>query len=116
MATQVAVNLHSTAPTVGASGAIAGVLGAYFVLYPRARVLTWFFVFGGLGSGLDHSGILVCVEFSERDGDRAGRAEAEHGRSGVLGARGRVCFRGAAGEGFRERSRRYPYAVSVTAL
>src|ERR1700733_4484756 len=45
MATQVAVNLHSTAPTVGASGAIAGVLGAYFVLYPRARVLTWFFVF-----------------------------------------------------------------------
>lgn len=29
-------------PTVGASGAIAGVLGAYFILYPRARVLTWF--------------------------------------------------------------------------
>jgi membrane associated rhomboid family serine protease len=43
MATQVAISLHSTAPTVGASGAIAGVLGAYFVLYPRARVLTWFF-------------------------------------------------------------------------
>jgi len=34
-------------PTVGASGAIAGVMGAYFVLYPQARVLTWwgFFVF-----------------------------------------------------------------------
>ncbi|MGA9389891.1 MAG: rhomboid family intramembrane serine protease [Candidatus Sulfotelmatobacter sp.] len=45
MLTQVAINLHSTAPTLGASGAIAGVLGAYFVLYPRARVLTWFFVF-----------------------------------------------------------------------
>jgi membrane associated rhomboid family serine protease len=43
MATQVAVNLHSTAPTVGASGAIAGILGAYFVLFPRARVLTWVF-------------------------------------------------------------------------
>ncbi len=27
-------------PSVGASGAIAGVMGAYFVLYPRARVLT----------------------------------------------------------------------------
>ena len=27
-------------PTVGASGAIAGVLGAYLVLYPRARVIT----------------------------------------------------------------------------
>jgi membrane associated rhomboid family serine protease len=45
MVTQVAINVHSTLPTVGASGAIAGVLGAYFVLYPRARVLTWFFVF-----------------------------------------------------------------------
>jgi membrane associated rhomboid family serine protease len=45
MATQVAMYPHSNVPTVGASGAIAGVLGAYFVVYPRARVLTWFFVF-----------------------------------------------------------------------
>ncbi len=30
----------STIPNLGASGAIAGVLGAYFVLYPRARVVT----------------------------------------------------------------------------
>jgi membrane associated rhomboid family serine protease len=45
MATQIAVYPHSNLPTVGASGAIAGVLGAYFILYPRARVLTWFFVF-----------------------------------------------------------------------
>ena len=33
-------NLDSTLPTVGASGAIAGVLGAYFLLYPNARVVT----------------------------------------------------------------------------
>jgi membrane associated rhomboid family serine protease len=45
MSTQVLVSLHSSVPALGASGAIAGVLGAYFVLYPRARVLTWFFVF-----------------------------------------------------------------------
>jgi hypothetical protein len=45
MGTQVAIYSHSNVPTVGASGAIAGVLGAYFILYPRARVLTWFFVF-----------------------------------------------------------------------
>ncbi|MCZ6776301.1 MAG: rhomboid family intramembrane serine protease [Ignavibacteria bacterium] len=31
---------NSVVPLVGASGAIAGVLGAYFILYPRARVLT----------------------------------------------------------------------------
>jgi membrane associated rhomboid family serine protease len=30
----------SAIPTIGASGAISGVMGAYFVLYPRARVLT----------------------------------------------------------------------------
>ena len=39
--TQVALNPDSTLPTVGASGAIAGVLGAYLVTYPRARVLTF---------------------------------------------------------------------------
>jgi membrane associated rhomboid family serine protease len=37
---QVAADPHSTLPTIGASGAIAGVMGAYFVLYPRSRVLT----------------------------------------------------------------------------
>jgi len=31
---------HTLAPLVGASGAIAGVMGAYFILFPRARVLT----------------------------------------------------------------------------
>jgi len=31
---------HSTVPVIGASGAIAGVLGAYFVLYPRAKITT----------------------------------------------------------------------------
>jgi membrane associated rhomboid family serine protease len=34
------INPSSTIPTLGASGAIAGVLGAYIVLYPRARVQT----------------------------------------------------------------------------
>jgi membrane associated rhomboid family serine protease len=31
---------QSNLPAVGASGAIAGILGAYFLLYPRARVIT----------------------------------------------------------------------------
>jgi membrane associated rhomboid family serine protease len=33
------MNPNSTIPTIGASGAIAGVMGAYFVLYPNSRVL-----------------------------------------------------------------------------
>ena len=44
---QIAVDPGSTLPTIGASGAIAGVMGAYFVLYPHSRVLTlipWIFL------------------------------------------------------------------------
>src|SRR5207245_5884907 len=44
---QIAMDPLSTLPTIGASGAIAGVMGAYFVLYPHSRVLTlipWIFL------------------------------------------------------------------------
>lgn len=41
---QAALDVASTAPTIGASGAVAGVLGAYALLHPRARVLTLFIV------------------------------------------------------------------------
>jgi rhomboid family protein len=37
---QIVADPSSMLPTIGASGAIAGVMGAYFVLYPRSRVLT----------------------------------------------------------------------------
>jgi membrane associated rhomboid family serine protease len=38
-------NLHSGIPAIGASGAISGVMGAYILLYPRARILTLVFIF-----------------------------------------------------------------------
>jgi membrane associated rhomboid family serine protease len=38
-------NLHSNVPALGASGAISGVMGAYILLYPRARILTLVFIF-----------------------------------------------------------------------
>jgi membrane associated rhomboid family serine protease len=41
---QVAIDPTSTVPTIGASGAIAAILGAYFVLFPRARVTTLVFL------------------------------------------------------------------------
>ncbi|MGZ4150150.1 MAG: rhomboid family intramembrane serine protease [Actinomycetota bacterium] len=44
LALQVVFNPDATAPTIGASGAIAGVLGGYILLYPRARVLTLIFL------------------------------------------------------------------------
>lgn len=41
---QVLASPSSTAPTLGASGAIAAVLGGYLLLYPRARVLSLVFI------------------------------------------------------------------------
>ena len=40
----VTINPGSTMPMIGASGAIAGVMGAYFVLFPQSRVLAGVFI------------------------------------------------------------------------
>ncbi|WP_282608401.1 rhomboid family intramembrane serine protease [Pelagibius sp. Alg239-R121] len=42
---QVLINPASLSPIIGASGAIAGVMGAYFVLYPKARLLVPILIF-----------------------------------------------------------------------
>src|SRR5271170_2086621 len=111
MATQVAVDLHSTAPTVGASGAIAGVLGAYFVLYPRARVLTWFFVFVLWVPAWVILGYWFVLNFL------SGTATALAVQGQNMGG---VAFWAHVGgfvagamlvKIFGERARRYPYAV-----
>jgi len=39
--THILLNLDSRGTAIGASGAIAGVMGAYLLLYPRAKVFTW---------------------------------------------------------------------------
>jgi membrane associated rhomboid family serine protease len=44
LAAQVLVGPNAPVPTVGASGAVAGVLGGYILLFPRARVVTVIFI------------------------------------------------------------------------
>jgi membrane associated rhomboid family serine protease len=41
---QALLDTSATVPTIGASGAVAGVLGGYLLLYPHARVLTLVFI------------------------------------------------------------------------
>ena len=45
-AAHLALNPASTVPTIGASGAVSGVLGAYLVLFPHARIKTLIFLIG----------------------------------------------------------------------
>jgi len=45
MLAQVLANPHSTVPNLGASGAIAAVMGAFLVTYPRDRIRTVLFIF-----------------------------------------------------------------------
>lgn len=45
-AAHLALNPASTIPTIGASGAVSGVLGAYLVLFPHARIKTLIFLLG----------------------------------------------------------------------
>ena len=59
MATQVVIYPHSNMPTVGASGAIAGVLGAYFILYPTGASADLVFRICALPAGVDHAGRVV---------------------------------------------------------
>src|SRR5579862_2427912 len=109
MGTQVAIYPHSNIPTVGASGAIAGVLGAYFLLYPRSRVLTWFFVFVlylpawvVLGEWFVLQFVSGAATLSAAQGDMGGVAFWAH-IGGFISGMAMIKL-------FPERRRRSPYA------
>jgi membrane associated rhomboid family serine protease len=82
-------------PELGVSGAIAAVLGAYFVLYPASRVLTWIFpVFLVRIPAWIFLGAWFLYQLIEA-GFGLFNASAKRGRRGVLRPRRRVHLRPA---------------------
>ena len=77
-ALHVVTDLNSEVPTLGASGAIAAVLGGYILLFPRARVVTvifivFFFTILELPALLVLGGWFVLQFLSAYSTDAAGR-------------------------------------------
>jgi membrane associated rhomboid family serine protease len=111
MLAQVAVDVHSTMPTVGASGAIAGVLGAYFVLYPRARVLTWLFVFVVWIPAWVILGYWFVLNFLSGTESALAMQSRNVGGVAFWAHVGGFAAGAMLVKVFGERARRYPYAL-----
>jgi len=63
MLAQVAADPHSTVPNLGASGAIAAVMGAFLVTYPRDRIRSVLFIFIFVRVTYIPAGLLIGVWF-----------------------------------------------------
>jgi len=61
--TQVAMNPHSTVPNLGASGAIAAVMGAFIVTYPYDQIRSILMIFVFVRIRLIPAGLLIGVWF-----------------------------------------------------
>jgi len=77
------MNAASPIPTIGASGAISGVLGAYFLLFPRARVVTlipiFFFFYFIEVPAYFFLGVYLFLQLLYALPSLAGEAGAAHG-------------------------------------
>lgn len=93
---QYAVNPSSSIPNVGASGAIAGVLGAYLLMFPRARVHVLFGRQVVAMPAFIVLGFWVVLQFVSGAGAIADTAQTEQG-GGLYGPRRRVRRRACAG-------------------
>ena len=67
-------NLGSEIPTVGASGAVSGVLGAYLVLHPRAQVMTLFLRFFITLPAFVVLGIWIALQIFSASMEMGGKA------------------------------------------
>jgi membrane associated rhomboid family serine protease len=89
LAAQTVMSLGSEVPTIGASGAVAGVLGGYLLLFPRARVVTVVFIIFFftilelpailfLGIWILQQGLFAYFDLLQPSGDGGGVAYFAH--------------------------------------
>lgn len=71
-------NIDSVIPTIGASGAISGVMGAYMVLFPSSRVRVLFFIFPFYVPAILFLGFWIYFQFQSG----LGELQAAPGESG----------------------------------
>ena len=113
---QVMVEPTSVIPTLGASGAISGVLGAYLVLFPTNRVTVIIFRFPAQVPALVAIGLWAVFQFINGFGalsvsqeTTGGVAYMAHIGGFVAGVIGGLVFRGAFGSPVRRSRRRGGY-------
>jgi membrane associated rhomboid family serine protease len=115
---QVLIEPGSTIPMVGASGAIAGVLGAYLVLHPQAQVLTLVFLVIFIRIMYLPAAVLLGIWFaiqlfSAFTGGGAGVAWYAHIGGFLVGVLLIGTFVGGSGRGGRRSRPRNPHNLHV---
>jgi membrane associated rhomboid family serine protease len=113
---QAAIDPSATTPTIGASGAIAGVLGGYAMLYPKARVLTLVFIIFFITlieiPALVMLGIWFVLQFLPAIGQLATPEIGSQGGVAYFAHVGGFVFGLALVKLFASRHRQTPYQVA----
>ncbi|HXX15635.1 MAG TPA: rhomboid family intramembrane serine protease [Candidatus Eremiobacteraceae bacterium] len=105
MLAQVAAMPHSTVPNLGASGAIAAVMGAFLVTYPRDRIRTLLFFFVFVRISFIPAALLIGLWFLSQLFDAGAVASVQTGGVAYLAHIGGCVF-GAIAARFFEDPRR----------
>ena len=105
MLAQVAASPHSTVPNLGASGAIAAVMGAFIVTYPRDQIRTLLFIFVFARIRFIPAALLIGLWFISQLFHAGAVAQVQTGGVAYLAHIGGFVF-GAATARFFEDQRR----------
>jgi rhomboid family protein len=105
MLTQVAFDPHSAVPNLGASGAIASVMGAFIVTYPRDQIRTLIFLWVFIRVTLVSAWLLIGIWFVIQLFDVGMVANVETGGVAYLAHVGGFAFGAIFGRLFEDRRR-----------